>query len=198
MSVKGILTEQFPTAEAIGAATAETLEQVSNDIAVIDTNVDNLTTAVQTMDSIVDTINTNVNTANTNINAVKTNTAVNNTASSTGSLSQKLSYIMDQLEALQSSSSSSSSVVKSVQRGSLSFSSKTATATISAVDVNKAIVVHGGSSYAGVGSGYPGATDSGLWDARLTLTNSTTVTATVGYYNSSYTGPTTWQVIEFY
>lgn len=196
MSVKGILTEQFPTAEAIGAATAETLEQVSNDIAVIDTNVDNLTTAVQTMDSIVDTINTNVNTANTNINAVKTNTAVNNTASSTGSLSQKLSYIMDQLEALQSSSSSSSSVVKSVQRGSLSFSSKTATATISAVDVNKAIVVHGGSSWGDGGSA--STSYSGSWDARLTLTNSTTVTATVGYYNSSYTGPTTWQVIEFY
>lgn len=194
MSVKGILTEQFPTAEAIGAATAEALAQVSSDIAVIDTNVDNLTTAVQTVDSIVDTINTNVNTANTNINAVKTNTAVNNTASSTGSLSQKLSYIMDQLEALQSSSSSSSSVVKSVQRGSLSFSKATATATISAVDVNKAIVVHGGSSW---GTGYD-AGNSGYWDARLTLTNSTTVTATVGYYNSGYTGPTTWQVIEFY
>lgn len=196
MSVKGILTEQFPTAEAIGAATAEALAQVSSDIAVIDTNVDNLTTAVQTVDSIVDTINTNVNTANTNINAVKTNTAVNNTASSTGSLSQKLSYIMDQLEALQSSSSSSSSVVKSVQRGSLSFSKATATATISAVDVNKAIVVHGGSSYSG--SGTSTATYSGYWDTRLTLTNSTTVTATVGYYNSGYTGPTTWQVIEFY
>ena len=197
MSVKGILTEQFPTAEAIGAATAEALAQVSSDIAVIDTNVDNLTTAVQTVDSIVDTINTNVNTANTNINAVKTNTAVNNTASSTGSLSQKLSYLINKVEALESSSSSSSSVVKSVQRGVISFSKATATATISAVDVNKAIVVHGGSSY-NDNYNYVDANISGLWDARLTLTNSTTVTATVGYYRSGYTGPTTWQVIEFY
>lgn len=178
MSVKGILTEQFPTAEAIGAATAEALAQVSSDIAVI---------------------NTNVNTANTNINTVKTNTGVNNTASSTGSLSQKLSYLINKVEALESSSSSSSSVVKSVQRGVISFSRATATATINAVDVNKAIVVCGGSSY-GVtnGSNYYDAGYSGYWDARLTLTNSTTVTATVAYYSSGYTGPTAWQVIEFY
>lgn len=197
MSVKGILTEQFPTAEAIGAATAEALAQVSSDITVIDTNVDNLTTAVQTVDNIVDTINTNVNTANTNINTVKTNTGVNNTASSTGSLSQKLSYLINKVEALESSSSSSSSVVKSVQRGVISFSRATATATINAVNVNKAIVVFGGSSYRG---NYGGSDpyDSGYWDARLTLTNSTTVTATVGYYNSAWTGPTAWQVIEFY
>lgn len=195
MSVKGILTEQFPTAEAIGAATAEALAQVSSDIAVIDINVDNLTTAVQTVDNIVDTINTNVNTANTNINTVKTNTGVNNTASSTGSLSQKLSYLINKVEALESSSSSSSSVVKSVQRGVISFSSTTATATINAVNVNKAIVVFGGSSWYAYGGT---AGNSGYWDARLTLTNSTTVTATVGYYSSGYTGPTAWQVIEFY
>lgn len=194
MSVKGILTEQFPTAETIGAATAEALAQVSNDIAVIDTNVDNLTTAVQTVDNIVDTINSNVNTANTNINTVKTNTGVNNTASSTGSLSQKLSYLINKVEALESSSSSSRSVVKSVQRGVISFSDEITTATINAVNVNKAIVVFGGSSWGGSGNG----NYSGYWDARLMLTNSTTVTATVGYYASFYTGPTAWQVIEFY
>lgn len=160
MSIKGILAEQFPTAEAIGAATAEALEQVSNAVDNIDTN-----------------------------------TSINNTASSTGLLSQKLSHIINQLEALQSSSGSSNSVVKSVQRGTLSFTSETATATIKAVDVNKAIVIHGGSSYYG---GYGNASYSGNWDARLTLKNSTTVEATVGYYNKSYTGPTTWQVIEFY
>lgn len=129
---------------------------------------------------------------------IDSNTEINNTASSQGSLSQKLSYIIDQLNTL-SSINIPRSTVKSVQRGTLTFSGETATATINAVDVNKSIVIHGGSSWLGTG-GTSGdyATYSGLWDVRLMLTDSTTVTATVGYYQPAYTGPTTWQVIEFY
>lgn len=193
MSVKGILTEQFPTAEQIGAATDEALAQVG--------------TNVESIKSTVESNNTKIDSNTTTLNTIKTATAANSTASKTGTLSQKDAYIISLLEnatyglnalktAINSASSSSSSVVKSVQRGVLSFSSATATATINAVDVNKAIVVYGGSSYSRDRDGGT-PQNSGSWDARLTLINSTTVTATVGYY-ANYTGPTAWQVIEFY
>lgn len=66
------------------------------------------------------------------------------------------------------------SVVKSVQYGSISIAgaASSGTATITAVDTTKAVLLHLGSR--GPGGGSPGIAD-GL--ATLTLTNATTVTA---------------------
>ena len=50
---------------------------------------------VQTLTNSNSVILTNTNTINTNVNQLLTNTNVNNTASSTGTLSQKLSYIIN-------------------------------------------------------------------------------------------------------
>lgn len=88
------------------------------------------------------------------------------------------------------------SVVKSIQRGVINITGdvKTGTATITEVDPNKSVILFGGS----VGDGDGGNGDSGNWDARLDLTSSTVVTATI-YYSYSYTNTTvSWQVVEFY
>ena len=55
---------------------------------------------VQTLTNSNSVILTNTNTINTNVNRLLTNTNVNNTASSTGTLSQKLSYIINQNESV--------------------------------------------------------------------------------------------------
>lgn len=86
------------------------------------------------------------------------------------------------------------SMVKSIQRGVISFgsSSTTATATISAVNIAKAIVIHSGSIYGNNNSnGLPGN-----WDARLDLTSGTVVTATRAYTGGTPT--VSYQVVEFY
>lgn len=49
------------------------------------------------LSSSIDLINTNINTINTDLSAVATNVVINNTASTTGTLSQKLSSIYNQI-----------------------------------------------------------------------------------------------------
>ena len=94
--------------------------------------------------------------------------------------------------------SRSPSAVKSIQHGTIAFTAKTTTQTITAVDVTRSVVLHTGSSYNG-GTGNSGTTsNSGYWDSRLTLKNATTVSAEVGYYNSSYNAKVSYVVIEFY
>jgi hypothetical protein len=72
--------------------------------------------------------------------------------------------------------------IKSIQRGTISGS---ATATITAVDTAKSILTNLGHSAPGAGS-----------IARLTFTNSTTITATNGGVDSP--GTTGFQVVEYY
>lgn len=90
------------------------------------------------------------------------------------------------------------SAVKSIQHGTIAFTAKTTTQTISAVDVTRAVVLHTGSSGNYNTSSNSGPGNSGYWDSRLTLKNATTVEAEVGYYNSGYNSKVSYVVIEFY
>ena len=98
------------------------------------------------------------------------------------------------LNAVNTMTSNTGGVIKRVQRGVITFdpSNKTATATISAVDTSKAFVLWGG-AINGAGSsdgfGYPGT-----WDARVDLTNATTVTATKWW---AFASTISYQVVEF-
>lgn len=142
---------------------------------------------------------TNASNANTNANAAKTNTAVNNTASSTGTLSQKLSYIIEQLNNL---GSSSSSVVRSIQRGSVATTSNYSESALSysrtisystLTNPSKALLLltpHGVGGY----------------EIGTIGTTSTTITVPSGFKESSGSGMISgwyyaygfnWQLIEF-
>ena len=88
----------------------------------------------------------------------------------------------------------SMSAVKSVQRGIITIAAdKTeGTATITAVDTAKAVVLFGGSIY----GDYNGSNYSRNWDARLVLSSATKVTATRAYA-SDYNATVPYQVLEF-
>ena len=88
------------------------------------------------------------------------------------------------------------SVIKSVQRGIITIpsESKEASATLTqSVNLNKAVVLYGGSIYGSdsTSSDYPG-----FWDARLVLAAANKVTVTRAYA-SSYTATVPYQVLEF-
>lgn len=69
---------------------------VLNEITELLNNVNSgLSTSISNVKSTVDTISTNVNTANTNINTIKTNTAATTTENSSGTLSAKLTYLIN-------------------------------------------------------------------------------------------------------
>lgn len=80
--------------------------------------------------------------------------------------------------------------IKSIQRGIITMSGTSTTATISSVDVNKAFV-----SYLGQSTGTT-STDPTRYRARLALTSSTQVTATIG--SSIGNSTLSYEVIEFY
>lgn len=130
------------------------------------------------------------------ISSAIANTATNNTASKTGILSAKLAYVISLLEnttyglsALKTASSSS--VVKSVQRGVITLERNVSnTATISPVATSKTVVL------------YTGDTNNSSEEyaknfrIQLVLTDSTTITASRGSNSGTVTVP--YQVIEFY
>lgn len=91
--------------------------------------------------------------------------------------------------------SSTQGIVKSVQYGSITIGtgSTSNTATITAVRTDKALLVYLGGTVSGSGTGN---TDIAL--SRVTLTNSTTVTATRGESDANLSTVTTFVVIEFY
>jgi 3-oxoacyl-(acyl-carrier-protein) synthase len=64
------------------------------------------------------------------------------------------------------------SVIKSIQRGTISMTGASATATVTAVVLAKSVVLWGGSDF-NVAGGYTDATDA---FAKMVLTNTTTVT----------------------
>lgn len=86
--------------------------------------------------------------------------------------------------------------VKSVQRGTISFTGAlTAGATINSVNVSKTMV-----NYLGQNGYYNAASSSfidGIGLARLSLDNSTTVTAT-RFSTSTVSHVVSYEVIEFY
>lgn len=97
------------------------------------------------------------------------------------------------LNAVNTMTSNTGGVIKRVQRGVISFgaSDATKTATISAVDTTKSFVLWGGAipGDSGTNPSAPGA-----WDARVDLTNATTVTATKLW---DYASTISYQVVEF-
>lgn len=134
------------------------------------------------------------------LDKIKADTTTNNTGSKTGILSQKLSYLISLLEnttyglsaiktAINNNSSSSNSVIKSIQRGSTSigYQKQVATATINAVNMNKAFLITTGFIDANTESNSPQT-------YRAEITNSTTLTFNCAYYAD---GIISWQVIEF-
>ncbi len=134
------------------------------------------------------------------LDKIKADTTTNNTSSKTGILSQKLSYLISLLEnttyglsaiktAINNNSSSSNSVIKSIQRGSTSigYQAQVATATINAVDMNKAFLITTGFIDANTEGNSPQT-------YRAEITNSTTLTFNCAYYAN---GTISWQVIEF-
>lgn len=152
----------------------------------------------------IDTIKTNTDRLTSTragyIDNIRSYTVTNNTASKTGVLSQKLAYVISLLEnttyglsALKTSSSSS--VIKSIQRGEIVIpaNSSSATVAINSVNTNKAIILYGGSVY-----NYYIADSPHEWDSRLVLTNSTTITAYRATAVASYSATISYQVVEFY
>ena len=80
------------------------------------------------------TINNNLNTANTNINNVK---------STVGTVNTNVSSILNNVASILNKINAGTSVIKSIQRGTVSMSSGSATATktISSVNINKSIIL---------------------------------------------------------
>lgn len=150
------------------------------------------------LSSKIDSINTNTNTVNSNVSAIKT--TVDNIYSKINNLDNRLTATragyLDKLNSGVPVSSLTGKIVKSIQRGTviIEIGETEATAMISRVDVNKAIVVFSGSSIERFSGGNDYLVISAM--ARLTLESDTQIKA-VRYFGS---GKTTvpYQVIEFY
>ena len=132
------------------------------------------------------------------VDTINTNTSTNNTASKTGTLSQKESYGISLLEnstyglsALKTALTGGSvRVVKSVQRGIITKTDgTTVSANISAVNTSKAVI-----HYLGMTT----TQDSTKVLIQLVLTNSTTVTATTNGGTATYPITVSFEVIEYY
>ena len=85
------------------------------------------------------------------------------------------------------------SIIKSIQRGTITFSGTgtTATATITSVDTAKSFIAYGGASFS-----YNNA-DAQLW-TKIYLTNATTVTISRYSGAGSYAVIIPYQVVEYY
>jgi len=84
------------------------------------------------------------------------------------------------------------STIKSIQRGTITFSgtATTATATITSVDTSKSFIAYGGMTFSW------NSEDHVLW-TKIYLTNATTVTIT-RYLGASYLNSMPYQVVEYY
>lgn len=82
------------------------------------------------------------------------------------------------------------SVIKSIQRGTISLTGTSATATITAVDLAKSLVLWGGSDFTTAG-GYESSHFT-----KMVLTNTTTVTAS--RQASTGTAILPYQVVEYH
>lgn len=81
-------------------------------------------------------------------------------------------------------------IIKSIQRGTITLASVSSnTATITAVDIAKSVLIH---------MGWSSDTDSAKQAVYLSLTNSTTVTANRGEAGATGTSTVSYEVVEFY
>lgn len=84
-------------------------------------------------------------------------------------------------------------LIKSVQRGTISITgAASATATITSVDTNNAVLRHLGSTYSA------SSIDQSKSKARLALTNATTITATVNTSPGADTCAVVYEITEYY
>lgn len=164
------------------------IDEIESALSAVETKID-------TIDGIVDTINSRLTaTRATYIDNIHSCTVTNNTASSTGTLSQKLSYIINTGTPV---TSLSGKIIKSVQRGVSGEEgepSGTLSISISSVDPNKCLVILD-NSVSKSGQDYH-ATHS----AYLKSLTSNTLTVGTNYLSSGldYGYLFSWQVIEFY
>ena len=110
-------------------------------------------------------------------------------ASATGSLHAKVKDTKDYLAS--KDIIANGSVIKSVQRGTINVKNESTTATISAVTTSKSVVTLLGFT----------AGDSAVYSRmfpRVTLTDSTTVTAVTRTVDASTDIYVNWQVVEYY
>lgn len=136
------------------------------------------------------------------INSINTNTAINNTASKTGVLSEKSNHLINLLEnpTYGLNALFSKSLIKSIQRGKAYSSSEALiTVAINRVIPEKCVVLLD-SEYVGFGNGGGGAVD--VHGSILSSLTPTYFCITANYTkNSAYIlaqGYISWQVIEFY
>mgnify|MGYP001570750435 CR=1 FL=1 len=82
------------------------------------------------------------------------------------------------------------STIKGIQRGTIVLSAATGTATITSVDTTKTELRHLGQA------GGAGGEAAGRVLTNIVLTNSTTITATMGIYSATDT--VSWELTEYY
>lgn len=170
--------------------------------------IDEITNEIENVNSKIAEVKTVADTISSNVNNIKTYTATNNTSSKTGTLSQKMAYIIALLEnsTYGLSEIKSASVIKSIQSGVISWKNswyedyeyvykKQQTITISSVNMNKTILLNLGSyNYACSGSTY-----GFLGDICLSLESSTSIKASTEVNGQFFEGTAyvSYMVVEF-
>lgn len=146
---------------------------------------------------IINKIKEAINSVKSVAEEIKTNTAGNTTASASGTLSQKLTHIIEvlttgsvkeELATIKTQTTTGNiSVVKSIQRGVLLVSETSITVEINEVNPDKSIIVLIGPNY------------TNLTHAPMPHVDSLDSTSFVlNMKNTNGSGRITWQVIEFY
>lgn len=146
---------------------------------------------------IINKIKEAIESVKTSLEEVKTNTAGNTTASASGTLSQKLTHIIelltvgsvkDKLETIATQTTSGNlSVVKSIQRGFVAVVETDMTVEINEINPDKSMIVLTGPTTNQAAQGNM---------PHVVSLNSTGFVLTTR--NNAYTPTVSWQVIEFY
>lgn len=142
---------------------------------------------------IINKIKEAIESVKTSLEEVKTNTARNTTASASGTLSQKLTHIIelltvgsvkDKLETIATQTTVGNvSVVKSIQRGLVAHTTPTTTVEINEVNPDKCVVILTGTGYS-ASSPYVISIDATNFVLKSPI--------------NDYCLTIDWQVIEFY
>ena len=148
-------------------------------------------------------IKTAINTVDGIVDSIKTYTATNNSASKTGVLSQKLSYIIAGLlenstyglNAIKTaintiSTNTSNGSIRKIIRGTFSFTATSQAISISLTNYNKAVVILNGNTI-GTSGNIQDIYVGGLTNTTLTLKTMTSIGEDRASYGS-------YQIIEYY
>lgn len=148
-------------------------------------------------------IKTAINTVDGIVDSIKTYTATNNSASKTGVLSQKLSYIIAGLlenstyglNAIKTaintiSTNTSNGSIRKIIRGTFSFTATSQAISISLTNYNKAVVILNGNTI-GASANIQDIYVGGLTNTTLTLKTMTSIGEDRASYGS-------YQIIEYY